>query len=210
MNTPDSRFDCGHSLDELSNYLDTGEFRDPGHLERCPECQSGLASLRRLSDLGKELLDADIADAGHGTDGWMQKILSNLSLELRPGRSIPLRTDDPADTLTQTEGAVSALIRSIADTIPGTTAGRCRLHGDVARPGAPIAVDVQLAIVFGHPLESRARSLRHQLAAALAAQTELNITSIDITITDVLEPPGNHTAHAGDGWPATTMLEETP
>lgn len=205
MSTPNGTFDCGHDLAELSNYLDTGELQDPAHLDSCPECQAGLASLRRLSTLGKELLDADVADAGKGTDGWMQKILGNLALELRPGRSIPLRGDHPDDTLSQTEGAVSALIRSIADTLPGTTAGRCRLHGDVTTPGAEVTVEVHLAIVFGHPLEERASSLRRQLARELAVQTELNITSIDITITDVLEPQP-----AGPGTAAGLMGQTPP
>ena len=147
----------------------------------------------------------DVADAGKGTDGWMQKILGNLALELRPGRSIPLRGGHPDDTLSQTEGAVSALIRSIADTLPGTTAGRCRLHGDVTTPGAEVTVEVHLAIVFGHPLEERASSLRRQLARELAVQTELNITSIDITITDVLEPQP-----AGPGTAAGLMGQTPP
>lgn len=188
MSIPSDTLDCGHSLAELSEYLDTGRIGDPQHLGQCPECQSGLASLRRISALGHDLLDADITDAGSGTDDWMQAILNNLSLELRPGRTIPIRADNPADTLSETEGSISALIRSIADDLPGTAAGKCRLHGDVTEPGAPITVGVELAVVYGHPLEERAAALRRQLAETLARQTELNITAIDVTITDVLEP----------------------
>lgn len=188
MSTPGDTLDCGHSLAELSEYLDTGRIGDPDHLAQCPECQSGLASLRRLSALGHDLLDADITEAGSGTDDWMQAILGNLRLELRPGRSIPVRGDDPGDVLSETEGAISALIRSIADGLPGTAAGKCRLYGDVTEPGAPVTVGVELAVVYGHPLADRAAALRKQLAEALGRQTELNITAIDVTITDVLEP----------------------
>jgi hypothetical protein len=188
MSAPGDILGCGHSLADLSEYLDTGRIGDPGHLADCPECQSGLASLRSLSALGHELLDADTAAAGSGSDDWMKTILGNLRLELRPGRSIPLRSDSPEDVLTETEGSISALIRSVADALPGTAAGKCRLYGDVTRPGAPITVGVDLAVVYGHPLEDRAATLRWKLAAALARQTELNITAIDVTITDVLEP----------------------
>jgi len=188
MSTPGDTLSCGHSLADLSEYLDTGQIGDPGHLAECPECQSGLASLRRLSALGSELLDADTAAAGSGTDDWMKAILGNLRLELRPGRSIPLRADTPGDVLTETEGSISALIRSVADSLPGTAAGKCRLHGDITEPGAPITVGVDLAVVYGHPLEQRAAELRWKLATTLARQTELNITAIDVTITDVLEP----------------------
>ena len=188
MSTPSDTLDCGHSLAELSEYLDTGLIGDPEHLAQCPECQAGLASLRRLSALGNELIDADITEAGSGTDDWMQAILGNLRLELRPGRSIPVRGDDPGDLLAETEGSISALIRSIADGMPGTAAGKCRLQGDVTEPGAPITVDVELAVVYGHPLKEQAAALRWQLAEALSRHTELNITEIQVTITDVLEP----------------------
>lgn len=188
MSTPSDPLDCGHSLAELSEYLDTGLIGDPEHLAQCPECQAGLGSLRRLSALGNELVDADITEAGSGTDDWMQAILGNLRLELRPGRSIPVRGDDPGDILAETEGSISALIRSIADGMPGTAAGKCRLQGDVTDPGAPITVDIELAVVYGHPLKERAAALRRQLAEALSRHTELNITEIQVTITDVLEP----------------------
>ena len=188
MSTPGETLGCGHNLADLSEYLDTGRIGDPGHLEDCPECQSGLASLRRLAALGNELLDADTAAAGSGSDDWMKTILDNLHLELRPGRNIPLRADTPGDLLTETEGAISALIRSVADSLPGTAAGKCRLYGDVTEPGAPITIGVDLAVVYGHPLEQRATALRWELATTLALQTELNITAIDVTITDVLEP----------------------
>lgn len=189
MNTPSDTLECGHSLADLSAYLDTGQIDDPAHLERCPECQAALASLRHLSQLGGELLRSDVADAGSGNGDWMQSILDNLRLELRPGRSIPLQAEHPDDTLWESEGAVSALIRSVADALPGTAAGKCRLQGEVTTMGAPITVEVEVAVVYGHPMEERAATLRDELARTLAAQTELNIQAINITVTDVLEPP---------------------
>ncbi|WP_426005210.1 Asp23/Gls24 family envelope stress response protein [Paenarthrobacter sp. NyZ202] len=188
MNASHDTMECGHSLAELSDYLDTGEFSDPAHLESCPECQAGLASLRRLSRFAGDLVHADTAEAGSGTDEWMQSILSNLRLELRPGRTIPLRSDNPADVLSETEGAITALIRSLVDEIPGTAAGRCSLLGDVTEPGAGISVHVDVAVMYGRHLEERASEVRARLAEALGTHTELNVTGIDVTITDVLEP----------------------
>lgn len=92
MSIPHDTFECGHTLEELSQYLDTGDFPDPRHLETCPDCRNGLDSLRRLSTAGSELFSKDLAEAGSGNDDWMKDILANLKLELRPGRSIPLRS----------------------------------------------------------------------------------------------------------------------
>ncbi|MGR0161953.1 Asp23/Gls24 family envelope stress response protein [Paenarthrobacter nitroguajacolicus] len=211
MNTTGDALDCGHSLAELSSYLDTGQIADPAHLRLCPECQAGLASLRRLSELGSELLSSDLADAGSGNDDWMQSILDNLRLELRPGRNIPLRAENPHDTLWETEGSITALIRSVADALPGTAAGRCRLHGDItgadtSTAEAGITVDVEIAVVYGHPMEDRAAQLRRELAKTLAFQTELHVEAINITVTDVLEPPANPTPDT----PTPTATEDKP
>jgi hypothetical protein len=203
MKTTSDTLECGHNLAELSAYLDTGRIDDPVHLAACPECQAGLASLRHLSELGNDLLRSDVADAGSGTDDWMQSILDNLRLELRPGRSIPLESGNPDDNLWETEGSISALLRSVADSLPGTAAGKCRLHGDVTTPGAHITVEVEIAVVYGHPMEERAAVLRQELAETLAVHTELTIQAINITVTDVLEPPKPAN-------PANSTIEEQP
>jgi uncharacterized alkaline shock family protein YloU len=189
MSTSHDTLGCGHTLEELSLYLDTGDFPDPGHLDSCPECRNGLDSLRRLSTAGSELFSSDLADAGSGSDDWMKNILANLKLELRPGRTIPLRSEDPLDRLTETEGSVLALVRSVTDSTPGAVAGKVRLEGDVTVPGEAITVNLDLAVVFGHPLLGRATALRRDLGEALARHTELNIAAIDITITDVIDAP---------------------
>lgn len=208
MSTPHDTFECGHSLEELSDYLDSGNFSDPGHLALCPECQAGLDSLRRLALLGEELVAADTAAAGQGTDHWMQSILNNLRLELRPGRDIPLRPDTAGDVLVQTEGSISALIRSVADALPGTAAGKCRLEGDVSTPGSPITVNVEVAVVFGHPLQERAATLHRDLAAVLALHTELNVAAINVTVADVLEPGRSRAQTATQ--PVNPSPEEKP
>ena len=188
MSTPGDTLSCGHSLADLSEYLDTGRIGDPGHLADCPECQSGLASLRRLSALGNELLDADTAAAGSGSDDWMKAILGNLRLELRPGRSIPAARRHTRRRPHRDRGRNFGTdplrcgfpARHRCRKMPPVR-GRHRAGGPHYRRRRP------RRRVRASPGTAR-RTLRQELATTLARQTELNITAIDVTITDVLEP----------------------
>jgi RNA polymerase sigma factor (sigma-70 family) len=98
-------------------------------------------SLADADDLVQESLmqawkQLDTLRDGDAVKTWLLRITGSRSIDhLRPGRSIPLRSDSPEDVLTETEGSISALIRSVADSLPGTAAGKCRLSGDVTRPG---------------------------------------------------------------------------
>lgn len=189
MSSTNNRPECGRSLEELSAYLDTGEISDPGHVAACPDCQAALDSLGRLATLEAELRDQEITEAGSGSDDWMQSILNNLRLELRPGRDIPLQPEHPGDVLVETEGAILALIRSVTDAVPGATTGRCRLLGDVSEPGAAITVDAQVAVFFGESITAVAEDVRTEIASVLERQTELNIAAINVTVVDVLTQP---------------------
>ncbi|WP_427134352.1 Asp23/Gls24 family envelope stress response protein [Pseudarthrobacter sp. S9] len=179
--------DCGRTLEELSDYLHTGSSPDAEHLRNCPQCQAVLAALRRLDDLTAELIALDIRQAGSGDEPWLQNILDHLRLETRAGRAIPLAGAHPDDDLSETEGAVIALIRTVGDTLPGATIGKCRLHGDLTTAGAPVTVHVNVTAFWGHPVPALANTLRSTLSGALALHTELNITAVDITVTDLVE-----------------------
>ncbi|RAX44177.1 Asp23/Gls24 family envelope stress response protein [Arthrobacter sp. AQ5-06] len=179
--------DCGRTLEELSDYLHTGSSPDAEHVHNCPQCQAGLAALRRLDDLTAELIALDILQAGRGDEPWLQNILDHLRLETRAGRAIPLAGAHPDDDLSETEGAVIALIRTVGDTLPGATIGKCWLHGDLTSAGAPVTLHLNVTAFWGHPVPGLARALRSTLSDALALHTELNITAIDIAVTDLVE-----------------------
>lgn len=181
--------DCGHSLDELADYLATGSSPYEGHYRQCPQCQSGLASLRSLGDLTRSLAEDDARTAAE-SDGWLQDILSNLRLETRAGRSIPIASDDPDDGLSETEGAVVALIRRTGDDIDGVTIGKCRLHGDITEPGAQTRVELNVTALHGYRLPTLVDALRSAVAEALTTHTELDIQGVDITVTDLFGTDG--------------------
>ncbi|MHA7142097.1 MULTISPECIES: hypothetical protein [unclassified Arthrobacter] len=178
---------CGHSLDELEEYLRTGQSAAEQHYLRCPECQAGLAGLRSLQRLSGQLAAADTEQAGSADEPWLQSILGNLRLEMRSGRSIPLSSEYPEDAFFETEGSLLALIRRIGDDVDGATIGKCRLHGDITTPGADVMIEVNVTAFFGYPLPAMIESLRSRIAAMISTHSELNLTSIDVTVTDVHE-----------------------
>ena len=178
---------CGHSLDELEEYLRTGQSAAEQHYQRCPECQAGLAGLRALHRLSGQLAAADTEEAGSADEPWLQSILGNLRLEMRSGRSIPLSSEYPEDTFSETEGSLLALIRAVGDDVDGATIGKCRLHGDITTPGADVMIEVNVTAFFGYPLPAMIESLRSRIAAMITTHSELNLTSVDVTVTDVHE-----------------------
>lgn len=187
MTTDDLDPGCGRTLEELSDYLRTGTSADSSHIDNCPQCQGALAALRRLHALTGELRDHDLTEAGTADEPWFRTIMDNLRLETRAGRSIALAPAHSGDDLSETEGAVVALIRTVGDTVEGATIGKCRLNGDLETPGARIGIDVNITALWGDRLPDVSRALRRTLAQALSTHTELNIDAINITITDLRE-----------------------
>ncbi|WDF34135.1 Asp23/Gls24 family envelope stress response protein [Arthrobacter agilis] len=193
--------DCGHSLEELGEYLETGSSPYAAHFGQCPQCQAGLASLRVLGDLTRRLAEEDTRAAA-ASDGWLQDILSNLRLETRAGRSIPVASENPDDGLSETEGAVVALIRSAGDAIDGVTIGKCRLHGDITRPGAPTRVELSVTALHGYRLPALVDALRTSVGEVFGLHTELHLDGVDITVADIVQD--------GQGTTPGPGLEEHP
>lgn len=179
--------DCGRRIEDLSDYLDNGTSPDADHIDNCPQCQARLAGLRSLSAAVRGLMDDDEATAAADDAGWLDGLLANLHLETRAGRSIPLGSDGP-DELSETEGAVVALIRRVGDATGGVLIGRCRLEGDIGTAGAPVEVRVNVSARYGPPLPALAEELRLAIHAELVHQTELNVVAVHVAFTDMRPP----------------------
>lgn len=179
--------DCDRRIEDLSDYLDRGTSPDAEHIEHCPQCQARLTGLRRLSAAAMELVADDVSSAAADDGGWLENMLANLRLETRAGRSIPL-AGGPLDELTETEGSVIDMVRTVGDSLGGVLIGRCELNGEVSVPGAPVEVNINVSARYGHPLPSLAEQLRAAVLAELAEQTELNVTAVHVAFTD-LRPP---------------------
>ncbi|AJT42624.1 Asp23/Gls24 family envelope stress response protein [Psychromicrobium lacuslunae] len=182
---------CGHSLDELSDYLAADRQPANPYIDTCPECQSALRALEQLNSVTRELIDFESEPHSAEDENWLGSIFSNIALEAQAGRDIPLHNQgelpaaDPDDELSQTEGSVIALIRSAGDELEGAMIGRCRLEGEVSSPDAEITVEVRLSAVWGPPLPALADELRTKIRETLERHTQLKISAINIAIVDI-------------------------
>lgn len=181
----DPEFLDGHTVEELSDYLDAGRTPRNPDIENSPGCLIALDALGRLRSATWAMLEAEADEDRERDDKWIKNVMDNISREARAGRDIPISSVDPEVRLTITEGSVRGLIRAAGDGVGGAIVGRVRLDGDVSIPGEPISIDVTASGVFGRNLLELAQHMRSVIGDALREHTELNVTSIDVTIQDV-------------------------
>jgi len=175
----------GHTIEELTDYLDAGRTPADASIDASPGCALALDAMERLRALTPALMASDEAAEPAPEPGWIQSILSGIAMDARSGRRIPLADPDDGSDLAITEGAVRGLIRAAENVFPGILIGRCRLDGDVTVRGAEIGVEVDVSVPFGEPIVQLAERLRSEIAVRLARHTRLAVTGIDITVHDI-------------------------
>lgn len=179
----------GHTIEQLSDYLDRDRSPADPSIDQSPGCQIALDALERLRSLTPELLAADTAAEPEPDEGWVRSIFAGITLDARAGRRIPIATSRPHADLGITEGAVRGVIRAAEAAVPGVLVGRCRLDGDVTEQGAPVRIRIEVSVPYNVSIPDQMDHLRAQIASRLAAHTELNVTGIDIAVHDIHQLP---------------------
>ncbi|HEY0119508.1 MAG TPA: Asp23/Gls24 family envelope stress response protein [Cellulomonas sp.] len=175
----------GHTIEELSAYLDADrQPRDPT-IEASPACQLALQAMERLRAASGRLLTADAETESAADESWVRQVLAGIALDARAGRRIPLRHVSPGADLGITEGAVRGVIRSAEDDVDGVVVGRCRIDGDLEAPNGTVDIAVDVSVRLGVDIPSVAGRLRAAIAARVQANTDLSVRAIDITVHDV-------------------------
>ncbi|MCU1483244.1 MAG: hypothetical protein JWQ19_4030, partial [Subtercola sp.] len=132
----------GHTVEQLSDYLDRGrQPRDPA-IEASPAAQHALAALSRLRAVAPRIIAADAVYFAPKSENWISRILDQIGVQAHAGRDIPIPHDVPGAELSISEGAVRALVREAGDETEGLIVERTRLNGDVETLGAPVDVHV--------------------------------------------------------------------
>ena len=179
----------GHTIEELSDYLDAGRSPVNPAIEASPGCRTALEAMERLRHLTPELFAEDVAAEPPAEESWIAGIMGLVALDARAGRRIPFESDSDSDDLGITEGAVRGLIRAAEAAVPGTVIGRVKINGDVSTLGAPVTIQLDVSVSYGNPIPDTVERLRADIARRLDAQTELVVTAIDINVHDIRQLP---------------------
>jgi len=185
----------GHTIEELSDYLDHNCLPAIASIDESPACQIALEALGRLRTISLGMLEAEALAEAPRDESWISGIINSIGRDARAGRNIPVHHPSPTAHLTITEGAVRGMIRAAGDAVGGVLVGSCRLTGDVTVPGEPISVDVEVSVLWGTRITEVADSVRKAIYTELLKHTELTISAINVTVHDVLF----HRAEPDDG-----------
>lgn len=171
----------GYSLEDLSAYLDRGRVPRINAIERNAQCQAILASMQRMGQLSRAIVDEQAAEPL--AESWYDGIMREVMREFRAGRDIPLVQSDEGVELVVTEGAIYELIRSVGDGIEGLLVGRVRLEH--VEPGAPLDVRVTVSVRFGRAMTEAVDEMRDGIRSAIERHGDLRVGRVDVTVGDV-------------------------
>jgi len=166
-----------YTLDDLSDYLDSGRLPVNAEIEADAECQAVLASLERVGSLSRELVARDADENPTLDESWFGSLFATIALEVKAGKDIPLSSSDPHTSLSITEGAIRELVRAAGDSVDGVLVGSVRLSESV--------VDISISVLLGIPVTGAAEAVRQAVYSDLFKHTELAIDSVNVTVDDV-------------------------
>ncbi|MEJ6489163.1 hypothetical protein PQI23_05430 [Leucobacter sp. USCH14] len=189
----------GYTIEQLSDYLDSGRTPVNPEIESSPGCRIALDALWRLRQLSPELLAADTRAEPEADESWVQSILSGITLDARAGRRIPIPSPEVGADLGITEGAVRGMVRAAESDVAGVLIGRVRIDGDPTEPGQPATVCAEVSVAHGREIPSAVDHLRAAIASRLADHALLNLSGIDIVVHDLHGVPSSLGGRRGDG-----------
>ena len=107
---PDDDLD-GHTMDELSEYLDRDRTPYDPSIENSAACRLALAGMTRLQELSWNAMTKQSLLDPHRDDAWITGLLDTIKSEVKAGRDVPISHPDPTLRLALTEAAVRGMIR---------------------------------------------------------------------------------------------------
>jgi uncharacterized alkaline shock family protein YloU len=184
----------GHTVEELSDYLDRGRTpRDPA-IESSPAAQHALAALSRLRAVAPRVITADAAYFAPKNENWISRILDQIGVQAHAGRDIPIPYDAPGAELSISEGAVRALVREAGDNTDGLLVERTHLDGDIETAGAPVEVRVVVSTFADVDTARIVSEFQRRVTSAIEEHTDLTLTRVTVRVHEAdLDDDDEHT-----------------
>lgn len=178
---------------DLAQVWDTGR-PAAGH-DDCHDCRGALTALGALHETVRTALDDD----QDGTDrvAFLDRVMTAVRTEIRPGPLIPLGEETDDDWIT--EAAAARVLRAAVDDLPGVCAGSCRISGLHERqpprlaqlpgrtlPRGPLRVAVEVFTDLSRPIPRTATLVRTAVSAAAAHRIGIDVQQVDVMVRDVM------------------------
>ncbi|MEU3400998.1 Asp23/Gls24 family envelope stress response protein [Streptomyces filamentosus] len=187
-NSPDEDLEllaCGRDLATVWEHAGRPD-ADP-HTATCPSCRQAVADLEHLR---AAVLPPAAPPADIDTTAVVRRVMDAVRLELRPGRTLPLGGAGEDSWIY--ESVAARTLRTAAEQVPGVLAGSCRITppGSRTHPTrGPSTVHLGITVAYGQDLPDTVRAVRESLIRAARHHLGLALSDLDITVTDLHEPP---------------------
>ncbi|MGY4541290.1 hypothetical protein ACVWY0_001199 [Arthrobacter sp. UYNi723] len=182
------RLGCGRGIDEVWASINQPP---TAHENGCVQCRTARASLAKLAEATGTLRDNDAEDPSLQPHHGVKDAIMNLArAEVRRGSRLPVFRAEQGG-ITISEQAITSVIWSGADALPGVRARRCRVHpapgtaDDPRSDGtADIAVNLRIAVASGTDIPGTAELLRQRIISMITEHVGLNAGAVNITVED--------------------------
>ncbi|WP_431875878.1 Asp23/Gls24 family envelope stress response protein [Amycolatopsis sacchari] len=166
---------CGRDVEQVWEDLD-----HPGdHDLTCPHCRSARESLVLLREVTGDLAAEDTQPPA----GLTSRIMAAVRADIRRRDLVDLPATEPG-TVRISVPTAAAILRFAADTVEGVQARHCRVRLDDS--GA--VVELSIAIARSGFSPEAIEQVRERVAAAAHARIGWPVTTVHLTVTDIVEP----------------------
>lgn len=181
MAIDESSLGCGRSIDAV--WANIGSPPN-SHEASCPDCTDARQQLAPLAASTLEMHDADLVDETLRPSSRVKaNIMQIARAEVRRGRRLPLRREDPMaldgtvpGSLQISEQAIAGVVRTAADRLPGLQARRCSVElvdDDAPEEGVAAEGIATEGDMVGAAIGSRPATIKVTLRVSVASTVRI-------------------------------------
>jgi uncharacterized alkaline shock family protein YloU len=167
---------CGRTVEDVWDDIEAD--RITTHGLDCPHCTTARASLNRLTEATRALID----DPAEPPAGLLDKIMTAVRADLSHGPTLALPS--PHGEIDISTHALATVLRYIVDGVDGIRAHQCRIETLADRPQS-LRVWMSVALRYGSGQVAALDEARRRVAAALPERIGLDLDTLNFTAVDV-------------------------